>query len=572
MLKFGNKEFRNIQEQVEKNMNDILWLINYKGALNEFGIKVVGQGPKFGDGLPDPDMFELGDVVAAGVDGEDYAVYICYDEDNANAWTEDIETYKEYHEGWEYGDAWVFGDEEPYEMFILTRSNGQNPEDYFLPVGQFPIPGPQGEEGPQGPIGETPNISIDMGTVSTLNPGQSATASISKSGTLTEPVFTINFGIPQGAKGNTGNTGPQGPQGVQGPKGDKGDKGEQGGLIDIVGIVEDASELPDPEELQKLDAAYLVGTSPDYELYIQVGETPATAVWTNLGIMNEGSVVMVNGNPQPTWEANTKVSVYTDGAVNTIYAVSAGGDSAYHLPYGSGLVANGVVLRDASYQITVPETPTSNGQAASKKYVDDSISAKVPLAYQGDILVGGSGGTPTRMAVGSAGQVLSVNSSGNGLEYKTVSTVPSYTSSDAEKALCVNSLGTGLEWATVSGGGGGGGAIYMHRIYLYKSGQTIYFCFYDSTSTAYTTAAALYTALSQYKTSIPGSGFAFLPATGVVNDSPKKIVQLVRPSNTNGSFIYYYFDSNFSQSGDLSNSGDVSLNGYIIGDKVLQIP
>jgi hypothetical protein len=85
MLKFGNKEFRNIQEQVEKNMNDILWLINYKGALNEFGIKVVGQGPKFGDGLPDPSLFELGDVVASGVDGTDYEVYICYDEDGENA-------------------------------------------------------------------------------------------------------------------------------------------------------------------------------------------------------------------------------------------------------------------------------------------------------------------------------------------------------------------------------------------------------------------------------------------------------------------------------------------------------
>ena len=67
------------------------------------------------------------------------------------------------------------------------------------------------------------------------------------------------------------------------------------------------------------------------------------------------------------------------------------------------------------------------------------------MQYKGDIIVGGSGGAATRMAIGSAGQVLAVNSSANGLEYKTVDAVPSYTAADATKALCVNSLGTGIE-------------------------------------------------------------------------------------------------------------------------------
>ena len=43
MLKFGNKEFRNLQEQVKKNMDDILFILQEEGVLNEFGIKVVGQ-------------------------------------------------------------------------------------------------------------------------------------------------------------------------------------------------------------------------------------------------------------------------------------------------------------------------------------------------------------------------------------------------------------------------------------------------------------------------------------------------------------------------------------------------
>ena len=494
MLKFGNKEFRNIQEQVAKNMTDIDWLINYKGALNEFGIKVVGQGPKYSAGTPATTDYNPGDVICAWADGlGEYLVYFCAldDDEETKYWSRDIDVYKEYHEGWEYGDAWIFGGEAPYIMFILTRSNGSNPSDYFLNVGEFPIPGPQGEQGDQGPVGETPNITMAAGSISTLNPGQSATASIVKSGTLSDPVFTINLGIPQGAKGNTGATGPQGPQGAQGPQGPQGEKGEQGGLIEVIGIVEDASELPDPETLEKLDAAYLVGTSPDYELYIQVGETPATAIWTNLGAFNAGSVVEENGVGVSVWNADSKVSVYTNQLVNTIYAEKAGDHQGQlHLPYGTAANANLIVQRDASGLITVPETPVVDGNATSKKYVDTAIANTNPMSQKGDIIVGGTSGARTRLAVGSAGQVLSVNSNADGLEYKTINAVPSYQSTDADKALCVNSLGTGLEWATVSGGGGGT-TLYEHNIYMRGTNGTkkwfIYFKIVNKDSTTLNT-------------------------------------------------------------------------------------
>lgn len=42
MLKYGNKEFRNLQEQVKKNMDDIEGIIKGSAVLSEFGIKVVG--------------------------------------------------------------------------------------------------------------------------------------------------------------------------------------------------------------------------------------------------------------------------------------------------------------------------------------------------------------------------------------------------------------------------------------------------------------------------------------------------------------------------------------------------
>lgn len=61
--------------------------------------------------------------------------------------------------------------------------------------------GDPGEQGPAGADGQTPNISI--GTVTTLEAGTNATASI----TGDTPNLTLNLGIPKGAKGDKGDTG-----------------------------------------------------------------------------------------------------------------------------------------------------------------------------------------------------------------------------------------------------------------------------------------------------------------------------------------------------------------------------
>lgn len=422
MLNFGNKDFRNLQEQVLKNMKDIQDIEQGATVLADFGIKIVGQVDSASE-LPDPSTY----------DGE-------------------------------YGDGYVVGESEPYEYYIFTRAFEGQEEPSWFNLGQFPVPGPQGETGPKGDTGDTPNVAMNIGNVSTLSPGQSASANIVKSGTLDNPVFTLSLAIPQGAQGIQGPAGAQGPQGAQGPKGDKGEKGEQGGLIEIVGIVATANDLPSPATLQKLDAAYLVGTSPDYELYVQVGETPSTALWTNLGAINEGTVVTVGGVGQPTWNADTKVSVFDGQLVNTLYGEAAGtGNGQTHVPYGDSATANYIVQRDVNGQINVPQTPTSNAHAASKKYVDDKVATAIPTQQAGDLIVGTStANVATRLAIGSANQVLGVNSSGNGLEYKSINSVPSYTSSDNDKVLKVNSTGTDLEWGTVSGGGGGSSIIKVY--------------------------------------------------------------------------------------------------------------
>lgn len=92
---------------------------------------------------------------------------------------------------------------------VLTL-NFQNIKGEQGPQGEQGIQGPQGETGPQGPTGETgpqgpagatgatPNIQI--GDVTTLQPDQQATASIT--GTPENPL--LNLGIPQGQAGGGG--------------------------------------------------------------------------------------------------------------------------------------------------------------------------------------------------------------------------------------------------------------------------------------------------------------------------------------------------------------------------------
>ena len=174
--------------------------------------------------------------------------------------------------------------------------------------------------------------------------------------------------------------------------------------------------------------------------------------------------------------------------MDTLYGQAAGsGNGQTHVPYGTAATASYIAQRDLNGQLLVPETPTANNMAASKKYVDDNAGGQSPIAYAGDLIVGNSSGEESRLAIGSAGQVLTVNSTGNGLEYTSIEGVPSYTNTDADKALKVNSAGTGLEWASASGS--------QIHIYLLKgsSGATgIYFSNTDGITNRQGIAADLY--------------------------------------------------------------------------------
>lgn len=173
MLKFGNKEFRNLQEQVLRNMKNIQDIMDGVTVLAEFGIKVIGHVNSAAD-LPDPETYEG-----------------------------------------EYGDAYVVGTEEPYNYYIFTRAFEGDETPQWFNLGVFPAPGPQGETGPQGPVGpQGPqgNTGADgspagfgsiTATAQTLVPGSSATATVVASGPDNEKSFAFTFGIPRGQDGSS---------------------------------------------------------------------------------------------------------------------------------------------------------------------------------------------------------------------------------------------------------------------------------------------------------------------------------------------------------------------------------
>ena len=167
MLKYGNKEIRNLQEQVYKNQQDIASIQEGTYVLDEFGIKVVGEVESLED-LPT------------------------------------VEEYKEAHEDWEYGDAYAVGTEAPYALYILTRAGDEIQVDHWFDIGEFPAPGPQGPQGAQGPQGPQGRQGERGDTGATGAQG------------------------PAGATGPQGPQGEQGIQGIQGPKGDTGDTGPAG--------------------------------------------------------------------------------------------------------------------------------------------------------------------------------------------------------------------------------------------------------------------------------------------------------------------------------------------------------
>lgn len=143
-----SKVARNLQEQVEKNMEDIELLKKYKGYLGPFDS--VADIPE--------------------------------------------EAKSQY---WLY----LVGDEAPYELYKFDGTN-------FVDLGEFPRKGDKGDTGSTGADGTPAGFGTPTAQATGLQPNQNPTVTVTASGSNTEKVFAFQFGIPKGEKGDQGPAGP----------------------------------------------------------------------------------------------------------------------------------------------------------------------------------------------------------------------------------------------------------------------------------------------------------------------------------------------------------------------------
>lgn len=259
---FDGKLYLNLEKQVQKNKEDIEYIINEEGALNQFGLRVVGQVDTISD-MPT------------------------------------IQAYKQSNPNWEYGDAFMVGastaeatvvDVDNATLLVLTRANTVYPNDFWMNLGKFPKPGPVGPQGPQGEQGIQGEHGLDVTSgagLPTTQPPQGTTYINATTGDVYRRYNNI-WQLIGNIKGATGSIGPAGPQGKTGPIGPKGDTGPQGprGIgVNILGTLTSTSQLPNPTTVGK-DSAYIIPADGVNHLWVIEGTD--NLVWTDFGTAGLG--------------------------------------------------------------------------------------------------------------------------------------------------------------------------------------------------------------------------------------------------------------------------------------------
>lgn len=191
MLKYGNRDFRSLQEQVYANMRNIEDIIKGQDIMADYTLQIVGQVDTAAE-LPDADTYEgkLGDIYVVGTESpfDGYAFVKVYENENVPSWVD-------------LGPILV-----------------QGPQGEQGPQGIQGIQGPQGDQGVPAGFG-VPTASI-QGTTGTPN------VSITASGPNTARVFDFTFYNLKGETGAQGPAGQDGRDGVGVPEIEAGDAGK----------------------------------------------------------------------------------------------------------------------------------------------------------------------------------------------------------------------------------------------------------------------------------------------------------------------------------------------------------
>lgn len=238
MIQIGNNYYRNLEEQVQKNKEDIAKHWQIDRVLADFGIRIVGTVDSFND--------------IKNIQGK------------------------------QYGDAYAVGQTHPYDFYIWTRADidSNQPQDYWLNIGELAIVGPQGpqglkgDRGDKGDTGESTKWQSVMGAPTRQTAGKEYDQYLD---TNTGNVYQYNNGSWQlkgNIKGPTGSQGPKGergPQGVRGPQGPIGPQGPTGQTITIVGELYSTDQLPSPYDVPRHYAYLIPNNIGEIKIWVIVG-------------------------------------------------------------------------------------------------------------------------------------------------------------------------------------------------------------------------------------------------------------------------------------------------------------
>lgn len=342
-------QLRNLEEQVQKNKEDIARHWTVDRVIAELGIKVYGRV-------------------------------------NEQSQLADIPT-----DNLQYGDAYFVGTFEPYSLHVWTRPSEAIGEDtpYWLNVGPISLQGPAGSPGAQiksikvteqgwlimtlsdgtivtaegnliGPAGSAGKDGKDGITPQfTFHPISNGTRVTVTTGSAVDSFYVYN--------GKDGGVGPQG----------------KPGSFDIKGAIYDIALLPAESQGSPGDA-YLVYNSDTgrFDLYVLITPdetTPSTFRWQNTGSLGSGTAVIVNNQAVAEFNADTKVDKLINESTHQykIYAQTQGANGVT-----TGLTASAsntdsqVVLRSYGGGIELPQgAPIFDWMAVNKAYVDSKLSS-----------------------------------------------------------------------------------------------------------------------------------------------------------------------------------------------------
>lgn len=375
MLKYGNRELRNLEEQVEKNAQDIEDFKNANQTIAEFGIYVVG--------------------ILASVD--------------------DLPA-----QGENFGDAYLIGSQPPYDMHVWTRDVTHNTAKW-VDLGAFPLKGDKGDKGDIGSL-----IIADAGAplnnptslynfyLDTIT-GYWYTPYLNETGYGWLKSFTLkgekgDRGL-QGIQGVQGVPGVQGKTGAIGAKGDKGDKGDTGAAFNVQGTLASSSNLPTPTAaMQDKGYAYII---PDAEgtkhIWVIQGSESTSFSWVDVGAAGVGiqgekgadgvgintltDTNLTYGNTTVTY--NTTDGIGINGTMRQTYG-DTNHDSTVdmNIPLVPG---NGILIgkQAGTERVEVKLDPTANlkGNSLTAENVSGGVTQSTKLNYDGYITITNPAGT-----------------------------------------------------------------------------------------------------------------------------------------------------------------------------------